>query len=261
LFEGGGKGRMPQVSQFDSSGPRVPGQIGSGPLRAVREQPPPRNPNRPPPAWAILTSAIVVAALVALVAVWMRRAPYRAWQRFAASIGGEFRSIDGMAPHAVSGTVRDRPFLLETGTSSEDDAPYYHTRGRVPLKNTGSFILGLRRKSLLESAQTMRDTGKYDLDDPDFERKFFLYCNDPDNLAAVLTAEARRSLSQFHDVEIYIRMGEMEWRRAGEVRDLSAIQRLTDTLLDMATAVDALPARSRSLTQVLADERLIEKGI
>jgi hypothetical protein len=39
-----------------------------------------------------------------------------------------------------------------------------------------------------------------------------------------------------------------------------AIRRLTDTLFDMAEKIDGPPSRGRSLTQVLAAEKVIEKG-
>jgi hypothetical protein len=236
-------------------------QVGNGPLRAVRSEPPPINPNHPPPAWVFVAGVIVVAAIIAVVAMWFRRSAYRVWKEFAASIGAEFRAADSLSPHLVSGEIRQRPFLMETATSHEDDAGYFHTRGRVPIKNTGSFILGLRRKSLLETAQTRGETGLYELDDSEFQRQFFLYCNDADNLAQVLTPEARRELLRYHDVEIYVRMGEMEWRRAGEQSDLKAIRRLTDLVLDMAETIDRFPSRGRSLTQLLADEKTIEKGV
>jgi len=253
---------MPQakIRQYNHMPIRL-AQVGNGPLRAVRSEPPPANPNPPPPVWVFAAGAIVVAAVIAVAAVWFRRGAYRAWKAFAASIGAEFRAADGLSPHLVSGEIRQRPFLMETATSHEDDAGYFHTRGRVPIKNTGSFILGLRRKSLLETAQTRADTVLYDLDDTEFQRQFFLYCNDADNLTMVLTSDVRRELLRYHDVEIYVRMGEMEWRRAGEQSDLKAIRRLTELLLDMAEAIDRFPSRGRSLTQLLADEKMIEKGV
>jgi hypothetical protein len=236
-------------------------QLPAGPLRAARPETPPRNPNHPPPAWVFVLAVLAISALVAAIALWVRRGPYRAWKAFAAEIGAEFRAADGLTPRVVSGEIRDRPFILETATSHEDDAGYFHTRGRVPIRNVGSFILGLRRKSLLEAAQTRSERPPFELDDADFERQFFVYCNDVESLAAVLTPEARRELLRYHDIEIYVRIAEMEWRRSGELGDLAAIRRLTDLLLDMAETIDKFPPRGRSLTQVLADEKAIEKGV
>ena len=236
-------------------------QLGTGPLRAPRPEPQPPNPHQPPPIWVFLLAAIALSTAVAIAWVWIRRRAYRAWKGFAAAIGGEFRSDDNLSPRLVSGEFRGRPLILETATSHEDEAGYYHTRGRAPLKNIGSFILGLRRKSLLEAAQTRNQPSPFFVEDPDFERQFFLYCNDSDNLPAVLTPEARRELLRYHDVEIYVRMGEMEWRRAGEQSDVRVIERLTNLLIDMADTIDGFPSRGRSLTQVLADERMIEKGV
>jgi hypothetical protein len=244
-----------------SQSPLQTGQVGGPPLRAPRQPITPPNPNHPPSAWVILVGLLVFTALITGVSVWVRRAAYRAWKAFAADIGGEFRAADGLSPRLVSGSLRDRPFLLETNTSHEDDAGYYHTRCRVPIKNSGSFILGLRRKSLLEAAQTRNDKPEYNLEDSQFDRQFFLYCNDPQNLAAVLDADARRELLRYPDVEVYIRMAEMEWRTSGEQGDLGVIRRLTDLLLNMADVIDGFPSRGRSLTQVLADEKMIEKGV
>ena len=236
-------------------------QLGTGPLRAPRPQPPKPNPNHPPPIWSILLALLAAAALVSVIVVWVRRAAYRTWKAYAAAVGGEFRAADGLSPSLVSGEIRSRPFIMETATSHEDEAGYYHTRTRVPIKNTGSMILGLRRKSLLEAAQTRSETPQFQVDDPEFEKQFFLYCNDMESLPAVLTPEVRSELTRYHDVEVYVRMGEMEWRRAGEQSDIKVIRRLTDLLLDMADTIDKLPSRGRSLTQVLADEKMIEKGV
>ncbi len=251
----------PSMPQFQTNSPEYLAQIGGGPLRAARPEPRPPNPNHPPPVYVFIIGVIALASVVTAIAIWIRRGAYRSWRAFAASIGGDFRAADTFSPRVVSGELRKRPFLMETATSHEDDAGYFHTRGRVPVKNTGSFILALRRKSLLESAQTRGESAAFDLDDPEFQRQFFVFCNDAENLPTVLTAEARRELLRYHDVEVYVRMGEMEWRRAGAQSDLKAIRRLTEVLLDMAEAIDSLPSRGRSLTQVLADEKMIEKGV
>ena len=253
-------GRLP-MPQIRTNIPVRLAQLGNGPLRAYRAEPRPPNPNHPPPGWVFVVGIVALAALIAIVVLWLRRSAYRAWNTFASSVGADFRAADGLSPHVVSGEIRQRPFLMETATSHEDDAGYYHTRGRVPIKNTGSFILGLRRKSLLEAAQTRGEAGTVDLDDAEFQRQFFIYCNDAQNLSLVLTTEARRELLRYHDVELYVRIGEMEWRRAGEQSDLKTIRRLTDLLLDMAEVIDRFPSRGRSLIQLLADEKMIEKGV
>jgi hypothetical protein len=213
------------------------------------------------PAWVAWLIVIGLAASGATVWIWARRAALRAWQKYAKLLGGEFRARDQWSPACVTGTVHSRPFLLETATSHEDDAPYYHTRGALPIRNSAGFILGVRRKSLLEEAQTRREKPPFDLDDSDFERQFFVVCNQAEHLAAVLTAEARRELKRYHDVEIYARLSEIEWRRSGEQSDLRILERLTGALSEMAAAIESLPARPATLSQRLADENLIAKGV
>jgi hypothetical protein len=213
------------------------------------------------PAWVAWLIVVATAATVSLLWVWGRRAALRTWQRYAALIGAEFRARDAFAPACVSGTVRSRPFLLETATSHEDDAPYYHTRGAVPIRNNAGFILGVRRKSMLEEAQTRREKPPFDLNDPDFEGRFFVVCNQGENLASVLTMEARRELKRYHDVEIYVRLSQLEWRRAGEQNDLRTLQRLTEMLIDMAEEIERLPSQPATLSKRLADENLIAKGV
>lgn len=86
------------------------------------------------------------------VAIWYltRRAALRSWQRFATEIEGEFKAKNSVAPERVFGTLHNRPYVLETAISHEDDAPYHHTRGAFPIKNPSNFVMGLRRKSVLE---------------------------------------------------------------------------------------------------------------
>jgi hypothetical protein len=213
-------------------------------------------------AWLLL---LALAVAVGAAVYWLRRGARRAWKTFAAQIGGEFAAKNRLSPSHVTGTIRGRSFLLETALSYEDEAPYYHTRARMPVRNAAGFILGLRRKSLLEEAQTRSERLPFALQDalldPEFERRFFLVCNDAGQLSAVLTPEARRELSRYPDVEVYARLSEIEWRRAGEQSDLRSLRRLTEMLAEMADAVDALPPRARTLSERLADEALIEKGV
>lgn len=183
------------------------------------------------------------------------------WSAFAKQIEGEFRPRNLLSPDVLTGTVRGRGYMLETATSHEDDAPYYHTKASIPIRNAAGFVMGLRRKSMLEEAQTRRDTATIELGDAEFERRFFIVSNDPEAVSVILTPEARRELNRYHDVEIYIRLGTMEWRRSGEVNALPCIERLSHMLLDMGEAVDKLPARPRTLTERLADEALIQKGV
>jgi hypothetical protein len=214
-------------------------------------------------ATSALLWLIVLVVGGAAVGAWYqsRRSVLRAWQRLAEEMGGEFKAKNSVSPERIVGTLHDRPFVLETALSHDDDAPYYHTRGAFPLKNPASFILGVRRKSLLEEAQTRRDRSPYDLEDPDFERQFFVVCNDAQSIADVLAREVRRELGRYHDIEIYARLNEIEWRRAGEVGDLTVIRRLNTLVSDMATAIDNLPKRARTLSERLADEELIAKGV
>ena len=206
-----------------------------------------------------------VALLIALAAVgaWFayRSKTNRAWRAFAARIDGEFRPRSLLSPDVLTATVRGRGYMLETATSSEDDAPYYHTKASIPIKNTAGFVMGLRRKSMLEEAQSRRETSEIDLGDAEFTRRFFVVTNDPEAVGVVLTPEVRRELNRYHDVEIYVRLGTMEWRRSGEVNALSCIERLTDLILDMGERIDTMPARPRTLSERLADEALIQKGV
>ena len=206
-----------------------------------------------------------VALLIALAAVgaWFayRSKTNRAWRAFAARIDGEFRTRSLLSPDVLTATVRGRGYMLETATSSEDDAPYYHTKASIPIKNTAGFVMGLRRKSMLEEAQSRRETSEIDLGDAEFTRRFFVVTNDPEAVGVVLTPEVRRELNRYHDVEIYVRLGTMEWRRSGEVNALSCIERLTDLILDMGERIDTMPARPRTLSERLADEALIQKGV
>jgi len=213
------------------------------------------------PAWVSWLILVILAAAGTGTWIWMRRSALRAWQRYANLIGGEFRARDQFSPACITGTVETRPFLLETATSHEDDAPYYHTRGAVPVRNNAGFILGVRRKSLLEEAQTRRDKPSSGLDDPDFERQFFIVCNDTGSLSTILTAHARDELKRYHDVELYMRLSEIEWRRAGEQSDLRVLRSLTTLLVEMAIAIESLPARQQTLSQRLAAEALLAKGV
>lgn len=203
----------------------------------------------------------VVAGLAGGTWYASRRAVVRAWQQLARDLDGEFKARNSISPERVIGTLRQRPYVLETGLSHEDDAPYFHTRGAFPLRNPASIILGVRRKSLLEEAQTRRDRPAFDLEDGDFHRQFFVVCNDAQVLPEVLTSAVRRELGRYSDVEIYVRRGELEWRRAGAQGDMRAIRRLNDLLADMAETIDALPKRALTLSELLADEELIAKGV
>ncbi|HLV79853.1 MAG TPA: hypothetical protein VKT32_06200 [Chthonomonadaceae bacterium] len=223
-----------------------------------------RPPANAPARWPAGTAWLVVLALLAAAfGLWraLRGAAKRAWRAYASEIGAEFSPQSRLAPGRITGQVGGRPFVLETALSYEDEAPYFHTRAALPLQNPAGFILGLRHKSLLEEVQTRGEKPATDLDDPAFMRRFFLVCNSPADLPAVLTPVVRQQLSRYADVEVYARLSEIEWRRAGAQSDRRALQRLTDALCAMADAIEALPARPRTLSERLADEALIQKGV
>jgi hypothetical protein len=204
----------------------------------------------------------------------MRRAPLRVWKAYAEEIGGEFSPRDSNSPAFISVSLEKRDLFIETATSHDDEAPYFHTRATMPIRNPGAVILGIRRKSMLEEAKT-RNSPTYEemqahaagalplvaLNDPEFQRRFFVVCNDEGALSGILTAEARRELSRYNDVEIYVRRRTIEWRRAGALSDINCMRRLTDLLGSLADYLDSVPKRSVTLTRLLEDERLIEKGI
>jgi len=231
----------------------------AGQMRAQVQNAP--NPNTPPPFWALALLTLALVGVAAALWYQWRRGAIRVWRKFAASLGAEFQARDSFAPRFVSGVFAERPFFLETAVSHEDDAPYYHTRGAMPIRNPAGLILGVRRKSMLEEAQTRNERVDYGLEDADFERCFFVVTNDPDDLPTVLNPEVRRGLRRYGDVEIYVRYDEIEWRRAGEVSDLKALQHLSTLLSQLAETIEALPKRTLTLTKRLQDEELIRKGV
>lgn len=216
------------------------------------------------PRWPVGTAWLIVLALLAAAIGlwrWLRGVARRTWRAYAAQIGAEFTPESQFPPGRVSGQMRGRPFLMETALSYEDEAPYFHTRAALPLRNPAGFILGLRHKSLLEELQTRGEKPEIDLDDHEFARRFFIVCNVPADLPAILTPAIRRELSRYADVEIYARLQEIEWRRSGAQSDRRTLQRLTEALAEMADTIDALPASPRTLSERLADEALIQKGV
>jgi len=242
-----GNSSLPETST--QTGAALPRQTGADPAQPTIH------------AWTLwLIGAVMVLAAMGAWFVY-RLQTNRAWRAFAAKIEGEFRPKNLMSPDVLTATVRGRGYMLETATSSEDDAPYYHTKASIPVKNAAGFVMGLRRKSMLEEAQTRAETSTIDLGDAEFARRFFIVSNDPDAVSQVLTPEVRKELNRYHDIEIYARLGTLEWRRAGEVNALPCIERLTDLLLDMGETIDTLPSRARTLSERLADEALIQKGV
>lgn len=212
-------------------------------------------------AWVWLITALVCALVVGAAYSLWRQTALRNWRRLATELCGECKPRDAFSPAMVAGTLNGRPYILETAVSHEDDAPYFHTRGALPLRNRAAFILGLRRKSLLEEAQTRREVVAHNIGDPEFSRKFMLSCNNAEHLQNAITADIARTLQKYHDVEVYVRLQEIEWRRAGEIRSVKVINDLNDVISRLAEHIDKLPASTLSLSEKLADEAMIEKGV
>ena len=213
------------------------------------------------PAWLAWLILLGVCVITGGSIWWLRKSASRVWQQFAAEVKGEYRAKNSLSPACVVGDFGTRPFILETALSHDDDAPYYHTRGAIPTKNRAGIVLGLRRKSLLEEAQTRKVEAEFDLHDSDFTRRFFIVCTAPEHLEEILTTEVRRELSRYNDIELYIRFEELEWRRGGEVSDLNSIRRLMTLIGGIASTLDTMPSRSLTLSRRLADEALIAKGV
>lgn len=232
-----------------------------------------------PPHPALNTGAIalIAAAGAAAAGVWAYASQgkaARAWARYAHEISGEFTATAARTPDYLEGTIDGRALFMRTAVSHDDDAPYFHTLAAMPLENPGVMIAGLRRKSMLEEAQT-RSRPTYaemeaitagavpraQIDDPAFVRSFFLVCNDAEHIAQILTTSVREELSRWPDVEVYIRRKQIEWRRPGALSDTASMRRLNLMLAGMAAAVDALPARRVGLTRLMEDEALIARGV
>lgn len=165
------------------------------------------------------------------------------------------------SPACLTASINNRPFIMETAVSHEDETPYYHTRGVFPINNSSGFILGIRRKSMLEEAQTRNERADHSQNDPEFDKKFFLTYNDQNSLSSALRSEHRRELLRYSDVEIYVRLEEIEWRRSGEIRDLAVIIRLNKLILEMAQSIEQLHGNSKTYSERLADEQKILHGI
>ncbi len=214
-----------------------------------------------PNIWTWLVAALVAAVAVGAAYTIWRQAALRNWRLLATQLCGECKARDTFSPAMIAGTLNGRPYLLETAVSHEDDAPYFHTRGALPLRNRAAFILGLRRKSLLEEAQTRRDAVTFEISDPNFSRKFIIACNNASYLLNILTPELCKALQKYHDVEVYVRLQEIEWRRSGQVGNLKVITELNDVISSLAERIDTLPASSLTLSEKLSDEAVIEKGV
>ncbi len=215
----------------------------------------------------LTTFLLVLAGLgvlsLLLLGIWMqmRRTALRSWQKLADEFKGEFKAKNQFQPDAVTGTYKGRPLILETAISMEEETPYFHTRCVMPLRNKAGFILGLRRKSMLEEVQFRNTPSGFDLSSEEFQKRFFVVCNMASHLNNVLNADAAKELLRYADVEVYIRLQTLEWRRAGEISDRKAIKNLTDVLIQFAEAIELLPGTSLTLTEKLADEALLAKGI
>ncbi len=211
--------------------------------------------------WGWLAVALAAAVAVGSAYTIWRQTALRNWRRLAAQLSGECKPRDAFSPALIAGTLNGRPYILETAVSHEDDAPYFHTRGALPLRNRAAFILGLRRKSLLEEAQTRRETITHEVSDPDFSRKFMLSCNNSAHLLTVLGVNACKTLQKYHDVEVYVRLQEIEWRRSGQIGNLKVINELNEVISQLADKIDALPPSTLTLSEKLSDEAVIEKGV
>lgn len=213
------------------------------------------------PAWIGWATILGVCAAAACGGVWVRRAALRAWQGYARSVRAEFTARNALAPARISGEAGGRPFLVETALTGEDGAPYYHTRGRMPAANPAGVVVALRRKSLLEEAQTRYQPAAVPMDDPAFDRLFFVTTNDVAAALELVNPQLRAELQRYGDIELLIRWEEVEWRRAGEVSDARALRRLMSMLGALAVAVDGLQPRRRTLTERMHAEELLARGV
>jgi hypothetical protein len=211
----------------------------------------------PPYVGYLLAAALIAAAGWGLWR-WRVSGTYRAWRGVAEKIGG---TLENARPFSIRGRHRGYAAFLQEAVSYEDAVAYRHTRGALNVMNPACAVMGLRRKSVLEEFTTRRDARPVETGDADFDRAFFLLLTVPEHVGALLTPEVRRVLRRYSDVEVYLRSMQIEWRRAGTLSSERDIMALFDVLADMTDALKALPARSLTLSQRLADEALIEGGI
>ncbi|MGC8667899.1 MAG: hypothetical protein ACP5VE_07300 [Chthonomonadales bacterium] len=214
-----------------------------------------------PPAIGIVLVLLAVSAGIMAALWWKRRLVRRAWGEVARALGGALDFRPGTRAMAVHGTYRGHTAFLGEGTSFEDGVPYHHTRGALSTRNPARVVMGLRRKSLLEEHLTRREENSVATGDPLFDRSFFLVASTPEHAQKLLPEEVRAVLTRWNDVEVYVKGGQIAWRRASRVRSARDMMALFEAIAQMADVLAELPPRELTPEEQQEEERLIEHGI
>lgn len=204
---------------------------------------------------------LLAVFLYAIVVSLLRMSTASTWKKVAKKFNGEIKLKNFTTPELIHGHIEDRPFVIETATSNEDDAPYHHTRGALPISNPATLIAGLRHKSWREEFQTRKSEDLQFVDHPEFSRMFLSITNDQETLSRLLSLQMQTSLLKYNDVEIYIHADEIEWKRYGLVNDYRCLTTLTDLIYQLAVEIDALPFAPIMSSTRDQREALISKGV
>ncbi len=209
---------------------------------------------------ALLLVLLAVCTYAIIVSLLRIRTAYN-WKNAAKKFNGEIKLKNVTTPELIHGHIKDRPFVIETAVSNEDDAPYHHTRGAMPISNPSTLIAGLRHKSWREEFQSRKTDDLPFVDNPEFSRLFLSISSDQETFSRILTAKMQSTLMKYNDVEIYIHADEIEWKRYGLVNDYRSLTTLTDLIYDLALEIDALPFTPIMSSTRDQREALINKGV
>ncbi len=214
-----------------------------------------------PPFVGVILFLVVIVGSVYLYILWRDKSARIIWDRMAKELSGKCEVDAKTKKLKVKGQFEGFNAFLVQDVGHEDAIPYPHTRGSLNLRNPAMVIMGMRHKSMLEEVQTRKEASEIDTGDTEFDKLFFVVSNVPEILPPLLGDTVRKSLRKYHDVEVYLRASRIEWRRAGLMRSTNEMMELYKVIFEIGRLVEALPPRTVTLTQKMADEALIEKGV
>ncbi|MCL5283969.1 MAG: hypothetical protein M1330_04570 [Armatimonadetes bacterium] len=202
----------------------------------------------------------LVFVLVVAATIGYRAYAVAQWDRASRKLDARHRH-PRLSVGEITGKVEGRRFRVSTATVYEEGPAYFHTRAVVWCENPAHLVLGLRRKSALEMVTTRRDQSPLQTEDEEFNRRFLVICNHVADLDKLLDPHIRKSLASLESVEIRIKGAEVQSRLPGRLTRSDDIVRLCGLASAIAQRLETLAARTESLSERLADQRLLDEGV
>jgi hypothetical protein len=192
---------------------------------------------------AVSTGIFVLITVIAIAVSFSQRLQTaQDWEQFASRTGLTLTRGGMFNSHHVNGEVRHRQADLTTYEVRAGRSSITYTRFSVSAANPSGAKLTLEPAGFLSKLGESMGMKDEKIGSDDFDSRFNIHCTPPEYASMLLGGDPmiQGSISQIYDKAFKLTLagGSLMFTRRGVERDVLALERILNTLCDIAEKID-----------------------